>query len=156
MMKVWFNWVYAFSTFITQSDVEKAIFDCHLHTPASTSLPWSDTKGIYLPKLDVPMFNVNILMWKTFGNSFVHVYQINSFRLRKLKDGTTKRIIKGVPYFLEISPHLEIPPPLKSRRIYKEVGSNKRRPRNLAAWKRFVGFKVRGMQAHARDSHYRK
>ena len=43
----------------------------------------------------------------------------------------------------------------KSRRTCKEVGSNKRRPRNLAAWKRVVGFKVRRMQAHASDSHYR-
>ena len=60
-----------------------------------------------------------------------------------------------VPYFLEISPHLEIPPPSKSRRTWKEVGSNKRRPRNLAAWKRVFGFKVHGMQALARDSHYR-
>ena len=60
-----------------------------------------------------------------------------------------------LPYFLEISPYLEIPPPSKSRRTYKEVGSNKRRPRNLAAWKRVVGFKVCGMQAHVRDSHYR-
>ena len=57
-----------------------------------------------------------------------------------------------VPYFLEISPHLEIPPPSKSRRTHKEVGSNKRRPRNLAAWKRVVGFKVRGMQAREAES----
>ena len=48
-----------------------------------------------------------------------------------------------------------IPISSKSRRTYKEVGSNKRRPRNLAAWKRVVGFKVRGMQAHAHDLHYR-
>ena len=27
----------------------------------------------------------------------------------------------NVPYFLEISPHLEIPPPSKSRRTYKEA-----------------------------------
>ena len=52
-------------------------------------------------------------------------------------------LVLGLPYFLEI------PPPSKSRRTYKEVGSNKRRPRNLAAWKRVVGFKVSGMQAHA-------
>ena len=48
----------------------------------------------------------------------------------------------SILYFLEISLHLEIPPPSKSRRTYKEVSSNKRRPRNLAAWKRVVGFKV--------------
>ena len=48
----------------------------------------------------------------------------------------------AIPYFLKILPHLEIPPPSKSRRTYKEVGSNKRHPRNLAAWKRVIGFKV--------------
>ena len=42
----------------------------------------------------------------------------------------------------------------KSRRAY-EAGSNKHRLQNLAAWKRVVGFKVRGMQAHTHDLHYR-
>ena len=39
-----------------------------------------------------------------------------------------------VPYFLEISPHLEIPPPSKCRRIVQPTHPNKRRPRNLATW----------------------
>ena len=39
-----------------------------------------------------------------------------------------------IPYLLEISPHLEIPPPSKCRRIYLLTRPNKRRPRNLAAW----------------------
>ena len=39
-----------------------------------------------------------------------------------------------IPYFLEISPHLEIPPPSKCRCIYLPTRPNKRRPRNFAAW----------------------
>ena len=34
-----------------------------------------------------------------------------------------------LPYFLEISPHLEILPPSKCSRNHKKVGSNKHRPR---------------------------
>ena len=43
----------------------------------------------------------------------------------------------------------------KSRRTHKEVGSNKRSTRDLAAWKRIVGFKVHEMEAHTRNLHYR-
>lgn len=93
---------------LSQSDVEKAIFDCSLnikkllHTPTSTSPPAS---GVKLPKLDVPTFNGDILMWKTFWEQFcisVHdrsnlsdseklVYLQHAF-----KDGTAKRVIEGL------------------------------------------------------------
>ena len=59
-----------------------------------------------------------------------------------------------IPYFLKISPHLEIPPPSKSRRTYKEIGSNKHRPQNLAAWKRVVGFKVCGIMVECRRTQF--
>ena len=36
--------------------------------------------------------------------------------------------------FLEISPHLKIPPPSKCRHMFLQTHSNKHRPRNLAAW----------------------
>ena len=39
-----------------------------------------------------------------------------------------------LPYFLEISPHLEIRLPSKCHRIYLPTRPNQRRPRNLAAW----------------------
>ena len=39
-----------------------------------------------------------------------------------------------VPYFLEISPHLEIPPPSKCHRIFQPTHPNKRCSWNLAAW----------------------
>ena len=46
----------------------------------------------------------------------------------------TYTYMRAVSYMYRIS--------LKSRRTYKEVSSNKCRPRNLTAWKRVVGFKV--------------
>ena len=39
-----------------------------------------------------------------------------------------------IPYFLEI------PPPSKPRCTFQKVGPNKRRPWNLTAWYRVVGF----------------
>ena len=42
--------------------------------------------------------------------------------------------IHCIPYFLEISPHLEIPPPSKCCRIFQPTHPNKRCPWNLAAW----------------------
>ena len=65
--------------------VEKQLFDstleiwkqlrsCSSYLPTSSSI--SDTKGVKLPKLDVPTFVGNILNWKTFWEQFniaVHV-----------------------------------------------------------------------------------
>ena len=39
-------------------------------------------------------------------------------------------------YFLEISPYLKIPPPLKYRHIFQPTHPNKRHPQNLTAWYR--------------------
>ena len=41
--------------------------------------------------------------------------------------------VHKIPYFLEISPHLEIPPPSKCRRVFQPTHPNKRCPQNLAA-----------------------
>ena len=55
---------------LAQSDVEKAISDCSLnikkllYTPTSTLLPPLDTMGVKLPKLDIPTFNGDIIIWK--------------------------------------------------------------------------------------------
>ena len=40
----------------------------------------------------------------------------------------------NVPYFLEISPHLEILPPSKCCCIFQPTYPNKRHPRNLTTW----------------------
>ena len=96
---------------LAQSDVEKAIFDCSLrlkkllHTPTSTALPLSDPKGVKLPKLDVPVFNADILTWKTFWKQFcisVHDRSTLSdseklvYLQHALKDGTAKHVIEGL------------------------------------------------------------
>ena len=61
--------------------LEKRFFDCslqikellrsHAHTHEPTPSPaLSDTKGVKLPKLDVPTFDGNILKWKCFWEQF--------------------------------------------------------------------------------------
>ena len=95
----------------SQSAVEKAIFDCSLdikkllHSHASASSPSSNTKGVKLPKLDVPTFNGDLLGWKTFWERFcisVHDRPTLSdseklvYLQHALKDGTAKRVIEGL------------------------------------------------------------
>ena len=94
-----------------QAALEKIIFDCSLnikkllHTRVTTSAPSSDTKGVKLPKLDVPTFNGDILCWKTFWEQFcVSVHDRSSlsdseklvYLQHALKDGTAKRAIEGL------------------------------------------------------------
>ena len=94
-----------------QAAVEKAIFDCSLnikkllHARVPTSSPSSDTKGVKLPKLDVPTFNGDILGWKSFWEQFcisVHDRSTLSdseklvYLRHALKDGTAKRAIEGL------------------------------------------------------------
>ena len=61
--------------------LEKRFFDCslqikellrpHAHAHDPTPGPaHSDTKGVKLPKLDVPTFDGNILKWGVFGSNF--------------------------------------------------------------------------------------
>ena len=59
-----------------QSAVEKIIFDWShnlkklLLVPVSTVLSSTDAKGVKLPRLDFPTFNMDILVWKTFWEQF--------------------------------------------------------------------------------------
>ena len=60
------------------ADLEKKLFDCSLRLKelsrsdsTSTSHTRSDPKGIKLPKLEVPVFNGNILNWRSFWEQFV-------------------------------------------------------------------------------------
>ena len=93
-----------------QSAVERTIFDCSLnikkllHTQVNASLS-PDARGVKLPKLDVPMFNGDILCWKTFWEQFcisVHNRSTlsNSEKLvylqYALEDGTAKCAIEGL------------------------------------------------------------
>ena len=57
------------------TSLERKLFDCSLRhkelshsstTCTSTSPAYSDPKGVKLPKLNVPVFNGNILHWTSF------------------------------------------------------------------------------------------
>ena len=68
------------------ASLEKKLFDCSLlhkqlsHSSTTSIPPHPETKGVKLPKLDVPIFNGNILNWTTFWEQFcisVHDYSCN-------------------------------------------------------------------------------
>ena len=96
----------------TQVTVEKAVFDCALEVKKllqSRTLPSSksasDSTGVKLPKLDVPIFDGNILNWKTFWEQFkVSVHDRTNisdaeklvYLQHALKEGTAKRVIEGL------------------------------------------------------------
>lgn len=58
---------------VIMTEVEKALFDCSLKIkktlPPVTTMP-STSKGVRLPKLEVPTFDRNILNWTTFWEQF--------------------------------------------------------------------------------------
>ena len=91
--------------------IEKALFDCaldarklrHSRDFSSTSLP--DSRGVKLPKLDVPSFDGNMLNWRTFWEQYqVAVHTRSNFTdseklayLRHaVKAGTAKSVIEGL------------------------------------------------------------
>ncbi len=95
--------------------LEKILFYCSLrvkelsqsHVPvlATTPTPYGEAKGIKLPKLDVPVFNGNILNWRSFWEQFtVSVHDrpslSNSEKLvylqQALKGGSAKSTIEGL------------------------------------------------------------
>ena len=91
--------------------VEKYQFDCGLEirkllrSRSSPSPSVSDAKGVKLPKLDVPVFDGNILNWKTFWEQFdVAVHDRSNltdteklaYLRHALKDGTAKSVIEGL------------------------------------------------------------
>ena len=93
--------------------VEKAMFDCgleirrllHSRSLTSPSPSVSDTKGVKLPKLDVPTFDGSILNWKIFWEQFrVAVHDRSNLtdseklaNLRHaLKAGSAKTVIEGL------------------------------------------------------------
>ena len=60
---------------VTLAKLEKLIFDCSLHLKkllknCVVEPSASDSKGVKLPKLDVPTFNGDILNWKSFWEQF--------------------------------------------------------------------------------------
>ena len=65
--------------FELQDSLEGQVFDCSVRIkkllssatgPSETSAPLSDSKGVKLPKLDVPTFDGNIINWRSFWEQF--------------------------------------------------------------------------------------
>lgn len=98
-------------------DLDKEIFDSGFHvkkllfTPPARPLDLDSpaepprSKGVKLPKVDVPTFDGNILNWQTFWEQFciaVHNRKnlSNTEKLvylrRSLKDGSAKKVIEGL------------------------------------------------------------
>ena len=97
-----------------QARLEKELFDCSLkikklllsssHPPDLTPTP-SDSKGVKLPKIDVPRFDVNIVNWKTFWEQFcISIHSRTNlsdseklvYLRHSLKDGSAKNVIEGL------------------------------------------------------------
>ena len=92
--------------------LEKKLFDCSLRhkelscsSTTSTSPTPSDLKGVKLPKLNVPVFNGNILHWTSFWEQFcISVHDRSSlsdaekfvYLQQALKGGAAKSSIDGL------------------------------------------------------------
>ena len=95
---------------ILQTKLEKSLFNNsleikrllkgHVSTPSA-----SDSKGVRLPKLDVPKFDGNILNWRSFWEQFqVSVHDRSNlaeseklvYLQHALKDGSAKQAIEGL------------------------------------------------------------
>ena len=97
-----------------QATLEGEIFDCSLRVKklllASTHKSGSPTsssdgKGVKLPKLDVPMFDGNILHWRSFWEQFcVSIHDRSNlsdteklvYLQQSLKNGSAKSTIEGL------------------------------------------------------------
>ena len=94
--------------------MDQGIFDMSLeikkllynpgHAPEATT-PTAETRGVKLPKIDVPMFDGDILHWQTFWEQFsVAIHDRTDisdteklvYLCHSLKDGSAKSIIEGL------------------------------------------------------------
>ena len=73
--------------------------------PLTHDAPTTDSKEVKLPKLDVPMFDGNILNWKSFWEQFcVSVHNCTNlsdseklvYLQQALKGGSAKQVIEGL------------------------------------------------------------
>ena len=92
------------------TDLDKALFDCSLSIkkalkPLDRDSSPPDSKGIKLPKLEVPTFDGNILNWKTFWEQFcVSVHSRTNlsdseklvYLQNALKGGSAKQVVEGL------------------------------------------------------------
>ena len=107
---------------INMMAVEKALFDCSLElrrllqpnkpkdSSYTTSTETSTSKGVKLPKIDVPTFNGNILNWGTFWEQFsvaVHNHDNISdseklvYLRHSLRDSKALKAIEGLSHSRE-------------------------------------------------------
>ena len=89
---------------------EEIILQCDLalkklSTPSTSSPPTVDSKGVKLPKLEVPTFDGNIVNWHTFWDQFdVSIHRSTTlsdaeklvYLRSSLKSGTAKGVIEGL------------------------------------------------------------
>ena len=97
-----------------QDTLESQVFDCSVKikkllspacAPSEASSASSESKGVRLPKLDVPTFSGNILNWTSFWEQFrISVHDRTSlsdseklvYLQQSLKGGTAKTTIEGL------------------------------------------------------------
>ena len=100
--------------YTSQTQLDKELFDCSLKIKRllypsgqalDSTLPSPDSKGVKLPKLDVPKFDGNIINWTTLWEQFsISIHSRSGLSdaeklvyLRHwLKDGTAKGVIEGL------------------------------------------------------------
>ena len=79
------------------------------HAPEATT-PTAETRGVKLPKIDVPMFDGDILHWQTFWEQFsvaIHDHADISdieklvYLHHSLKDGSAKSVTEGLSHSRE-------------------------------------------------------
>ena len=100
--------------YTSQTQLDKELFDGSLKIKRllflsgqalDSTLPSSDSKGVKLPKLDVPKFDGNIINWMTFWEQFsISIHSRSGlsdaeklvYLRHSLKDGTAKGVIEGL------------------------------------------------------------
>ena len=92
------------------SDIASKVKGLLAAAPSKTSHPAPDSSEVKLPKLDLPVFDGNIIHWKQFWDQFsVSVHDRTNlsnaekivYLQHALKDGSVKNAIEGLSHFGE-------------------------------------------------------
>ena len=96
---------------VSHTNLEKLVFDASLNirkildAPSDREAPPTESKGVKLPKLDVPKFDGDILNWKTFWEQFnVSIHSQKSlsdaekliYLRSSVNEGSAKHAIEGL------------------------------------------------------------
>ena len=100
--------------YTSQTKLDKELFDCSLKIKRllflsgqalDSTLPSLNSKGVKLPKLDIPKFDGNIINWRTFWEQFsISIHSRSGlsdaeklvYLRHSLKNGTAKGVIEGL------------------------------------------------------------